>query len=56
MIDYFELKEIESGNLFTPRSYNQDNDDDMMFEKIDDPIRTSKIDNTSLWGKRISKK
>ncbi len=56
MIDYFEIKEIESGNLFTPRSYNQDNDDDMMFEKIDEPIRRSNIDNTSVWGKRISKK
>ncbi len=56
MINHFEMKEIESGNLFTPRAYNQDNNDDMMFEKMEEPVRTNKIDNSSLWGKRINKK
>ena len=55
MVNYFEMKEMESGNLFTPRPYSQDNDD-MMFEKIDEPTRIKPIDNHSLWGKRISKK
>ena len=56
LIHFFEMKEIETGNLFTPRPYSNDNEDDMMFEKIDEPssIPVNNVD--SLWGKRISKK
>lgn len=55
LIHFFEMKEIDSGNLFTPRPYNND-DDDMMFEKIDEPTSTPSNRGISLWGKRIIKK
>lgn len=54
LIHFFEMKELETGNLFTPRPYN--NDDDMMFEKIDEPTLTPVNNRDSLWGKRITKK
>lgn len=58
LIHFFEMKEIETGNLFTPRPYNNDDEDDMMFEKIDEPTPTPTHMNygDSLWGKRINKK
>lgn len=56
LIHYFEMKELETGNLFTPRPYNNDDDDDMMFEKIDEPTPTPVNYGESLWGKRITKK
>jgi hypothetical protein len=55
LIHYFEMKEVETGNLFTPRPYNND-EDDMMFEKIDEPTPTPVNYGDSLWGKRITKK
>lgn len=55
LIHFFEMKEIETGNLFTPRPYNND-EDDMMFEKIDEPTHTPVNYGDSLWGKRITKK
>lgn len=55
LIHYFEMKEVETGNLFTPRPYNND-EDDMMFEKIDEPTPTPVNYGESLWGKRITKK
>jgi hypothetical protein len=55
LIHYFEMKEVETGNLFTPRPYNND-EDDMMFEKIDEPTLTPVNYGDSLWGKRITKK
>jgi hypothetical protein len=56
LIHFFEMKEIETENLFTPRPYNDDKEDDMMFEKIDEPVTTSVNYGDSLWGKRITKK
>jgi hypothetical protein len=56
LIHFFEMKEIETGNLFTPRPYNDDKEDDMMFEKIDEPVTFPANSGDSLWGKRISKK
>ena len=56
LIHFFEMKEIETGNLFTPRPYNDDKEDDMMFEKIDEPVTTPVNSGDSLWGKRITKK
>lgn len=55
LIHFFEMKEVETGNLFTPRPYNND-DEDMMFEKIDEPTLTPMNNRDSLWGKRITKK
>lgn len=56
LIHFFEMKELETGNLFTPRPYNNNDDDDMMFEKIDEPTLTPMNNRDSLWGKRITKK
>ena len=56
LINFFEMKEVESGNLFTPRPYSDDKEDDMMFEKIDEPTPTPVNNGESLWGKRITKK
>lgn len=56
LIHYFEMKELETGNLYTPRPYNNDDEDDMMFEKIDEPTPTPVNNGDSLWGKRITKK
>lgn len=56
LINFFEMKEVERGSLFTPRAYGSDKEDDMMFEKIDDPTPTPVNYGDSLWGKRITKK
>lgn len=53
LIHFFEMKEIESCNLLTPRPYSND-EDDMMFEKVDEPTIVQSKE--SLWGKRIRKK
>ena len=49
LIHFFEMKEIETGNLFTPRPYSNDNEDDMMFEKIDEPSSVPVNNVDSLW-------
>lgn len=55
LMHFFEMKEMETGNMFTPRPYDND-EDDMMFEKIDEPTSTTNTYGDSLWGKRITKK